>query len=176
MRILGIDPGTNILGYAIIEENSGTPELVHSGILDLRKEKDDYKKLQIIYQKVIELINTYTPNQCAIESPFYGKNAQSMIKLGRAQGVAIAAIISSGIEVREYAPRKVKIAVTGNGNASKEQVARMIQSILKTEIKGHKFDETDAIAIALCHYYNRSQTSNKQYTNWKDFARKKGLL
>ncbi len=176
MRILGIDPGTNILGYAIIEEKDGKPGLVHSGILDLRKEKDDYCKLQIIYQTITHLISDYTPDQCAIESPFYGKNAQSMLKLGRAQGVAIAAILGSGLEVKEYAPRKVKIAVTGNGNASKEQVARMIQSILSVDLQGHKLDETDAIAIALCHYYNRGQGRGKQYTSWKDFARKKGLL
>ena len=176
MKILGIDPGTNILGYAIISETNGKPSLLHSGILDLRKQKDDYKKLQVIYQTVSQLINQYQPDQCAIESPFYGKNAQSMLKLGRAQGVAIAAIISTGLAVSEYAPRKVKIAVTGNGSASKEQVSRMIQSIFGVDLQGHKLDETDAIAIALCHYYNHGNTTKKQYSSWKDFARKKGLL
>ena len=176
MKILGIDPGTNILGYAIISEESNKLSLLSSGILDLRKEKDDYKKLQVIYQTIVDIIRQYQPQECAIESPFYGKNAQSMLKLGRAQGVAIAAVLSTKLPIREYAPRKIKIAVTGNGSASKEQVARMIQSILGVNLEGHKFDETDAIAIALCHYYNRDKNSSKQYSSWKDFARKKGLL
>ncbi len=176
MRILGIDPGTNILGYAIIEENSNALTLVHSGILDLRREKDTYQKLRIIYQKVEEIISKYHPQECAIESPFYGKNVQSMLKLGRAQGVAIAAILNANLPVVEYAARKIKIAVTGNGNASKEQIARMVQSILRAELKSNKLDETDAIAIALCHHFNRGKNTSKEYSDWKDFARKKGLL
>ena len=176
MKILGIDPGTNILGFALIAGDNGKVTLIQSGILDLRKEKDDYKKLSTIYNTVTSLIAKYRPDQCAIESPFYGKNAQSMLKLGRAQGVAIAAILQAGLPITEYAPRKVKIAVTGNGSASKEQVARMVASIIGQDISQATFDETDAIAIALCHYYNRGTSDKKQYSSWKDFAKKKGLL
>jgi len=176
MKILGLDPGTNILGYAIIEIINKKIELEHSGIVDLRSENNDYKKLQKIFNTIKELINKYHPNECAIESPFYGKNAQSMLKLGRAQGVAIAAILQSSLSVVEYAPRKIKLSITGNGNASKEQVAKMVESILNTKINFKTFDQSDAIAIAICHFFNIDKNVNKQYFSWSDFARKKGLI
>ncbi len=176
MKILGIDPGTNILGYAIVQGQGSSVELIASGVLDLRKEKDDYRKLERIFSTVTEIINSYQPDECAVESPFYGKNAQSMLKLGRAQGVAIAAAMSKGLPVTEYAPRKVKIAVTGNGNASKDQVARMVETILHIKTTDKKADETDAMAIALCHFFNYKSRTAGQYSSWKDFARKNNLL
>jgi len=176
MKILGIDPGTNILGYAIIDGKNQNIKIVVSGILDLRRTNDNFRKLNAIFTKISELLDSYTIDQAAIESPFYGKNVQSMLKLGRAQGVAIAAVMQKGVPIYEYAPRKVKIAVTGNGNASKEQVARMIETILGVSLEGRKFDETDALAIAICHFYNSDKKAGSQYSSWKDFARKKGLI
>ncbi len=176
MKILGIDPGTNILGFAIIDAQKNSIELIDSGILDLRKTKDTFQKLNAIYAKISELLDSYAVDQAAIESPFYGKNVQSMLKLGRAQGVAIAAVMQKQISIYEYAPRKVKIAVTGNGNASKEQVARMLESILGFTLEDRKLDETDAIAIAVCHYFNSKNQQKSQYSSWKDYARKKGLI
>ncbi len=176
MKILGIDPGTNILGYAIISTDSSQTELVVSGVLDLRKEKEVLKKLNLIYNFIEQLLAKFEVDEAAIESPFYGKNVQSMLKLGRAQGVAIAAVMRKNIPIYEYAPRKVKIAITGNGNASKEQVARMLSAILDIDLTDKKFDETDAIAIALCHFYNSRTKTKSQYSSWKDYAKRKGLI
>ncbi len=176
MKILGIDPGTNILGYAIIDGEKQNIKIVTSGILDLRRINGTFQKLNAIYTKITELLDSYPVEQAAIESPFYGKNVQSMLKLGRAQGVAIAAVMQKGVPIYEYAPRKVKIAVTGNGNASKEQVARMIETILGISLQDKKFDETDALAIAVCHFYNSGKSTGSQYSSWKDFAKKKGLI
>ncbi len=169
--ILGIDPGTNILGYGIICVEGGRPGYVDMGYFDLRKIKDPFEKLANIFAGVGELIETYNPDELAVESPFYGKNAQVILKLGRAQGAAITAATMRGIAVAEYAPRKAKIAICGNGAASKEQVAMMIQKTLKVELDPKHLDATDALAIALCHHYQMSSplAAVGGKTDWKKF-------
>ena len=154
--ILGIDPGTNILGYGIIRVDSRGPHYVDMGVFDLRKIKDPFEKLANIFSGVSELIEEHHPDELAVESPFYGKNAQVVLKLGRAQGAALTAAVMKGIPVAEYAPRKAKIAICGNGAASKEQVAMMIQKTLKVDLDPKYLDATDALAIALCHHYQMS--------------------
>ncbi len=154
--ILGIDPGTNILGYGIIRVDSKGPHYADMGVFDLRKIKDPFEKLANIFAGVNELIEEHHPDELAVESPFYGKNAQVILKLGRAQGAAITAAIMHGIPVAEYAPRKAKIAICGNGAASKEQVSMMIQKTLKVDLDPKYLDATDALAIALCHHYQQS--------------------
>ena len=151
--ILGIDPGTNLLGFGVIRADAKGPHYKDMGIFDLRKIKDPFDKLANIFAGTSELIETVRPTALAIESPFYGKNAQVILKLGRAQGAAITAAAMKGIPVTEYAPRKAKIAICGNGAASKEQVSMMIQKTLKVNLKPERLDATDALAIALCHYY-----------------------
>ena len=153
MKIIGIDPGTNILGYGIIEIDSKHPHFMDMGVFDLRKIKDPFEKLANIYAGVGELLDEHHPDQLAVESPFYGKNAQVILKLGRAQGAALTAAVIRGIPVAEYAPRKAKIAICGNGAASKEQVSMMIQKTLNVKLDPKYLDATDALAIALCHYY-----------------------
>lgn len=154
--ILGIDPGTNILGFGVVSVDSKGPHYLDMGVFDLRKIKDPFEKLANIFAGVSELIEVHKPDALAVESPFYGKNAQVILKLGRAQGAAITAAIMKGIPVAEYAPRKAKIAICGNGAASKEQVAMMIQRTLKVELDPKYLDATDALAIAMCHYYQQS--------------------
>lgn len=154
--ILGIDPGTNILGYGIIRVGTHGPKFVDMGVFDLRKIKDPFEKLANIFSGVGELIDEHKPDELAVESPFYGKNAQVVLKLGRAQGAAITAAVMRGIPVAEYAPRKAKIAICGNGAASKEQVSMMIQKTLKVDLDPKYLDATDALAIALCHHYQMS--------------------
>lgn len=172
MKILGIDPGTNILGYAIIDEIEKKPIVLFSGKLNLSKLSNPYLKLENIYRKIVFLCVEYKPQVMSIESPFFGTNIQSMLKLGRAQGVAIAAAISQNLEVIEYTPRKIKQSITGNGNASKEQVAQMLKSIINLENLPESFDETDAIAIGLCHFYNqKTSVSKSSYSNWDDFIK-----
>lgn len=169
--ILGIDPGTNILGYGVICIDSKGPHYVDMGVFDLRKIKDPFEKLANIFAGVSELLEIHKPDELAVESPFYGKNAQVILKLGRAQGAALTAAVMKGIPVAEYAPRKAKIAICGNGAASKEQVAMMIQKTLKVELNPKHLDATDALAIALCHHYQVSNplagTGGK--TDWKKF-------
>ena len=169
--ILGIDPGTNILGYGVISVDSKGPHYVNMGVFDLRKIKEPFEKLANIFAGVNELIEEYQPAELAVESPFYGKNAQVILKLGRAQGAAITSAIMHGLPVTEYAPRKAKIAICGNGAASKEQVAMMIQKTLKVELDAKFLDATDALAIALCHHYQKSNplavVGGK--TDWKKF-------
>ena len=169
--ILGIDPGTNILGYGIISVDSKGPHYVDMGVFDLRKIKDPFEKLANIFAGVNELIEEYSPDELAVESPFYGKNAQVVLKLGRAQGAAITAAITHGMPVTEYAPRKAKIAICGNGAASKEQVAMMIQKTLKVDLDPKYLDATDALAIALCHHYQMSNplAGIGGKTDWKKF-------
>ena len=169
--ILGIDPGTNILGYGIISVDSKGPHYVDMGVFDLRKIKDPFEKLANIFAGVTELIELHNPSQLAVESPFYGKNAQVILKLGRAQGAALTAAVMKGIPVAEYAPRKAKIAICGNGAASKEQVALMIQKTLKVELDPKYLDATDALAIALCHHYQLSSplAGITGKTDWKKF-------
>ena len=169
--ILGIDPGTNILGYGVISVDSKGPHYVNMGVFDLRKIKEPFEKLANIFAGVNELIEEYQPAELAVESPFYGKNAQVILKLGRAQGAAITSAIMHGLPVTEYAPRKAKSAICGNGAASKEQVAMMIQKTLKVELDAKFLDATDALAIALCHHYQKSNplavVGGK--TDWKKF-------
>ena len=154
--ILGIDPGTLIMGYGLVKVTGTKLELLEMGVLQPGKVKDSYKKLQLIFNTVSGLITKYQPTAFAIEAPFFGKNVQSMLKLGRAQGVAIAAAMRHGLEVTEYSPKKVKQSVTGNGNASKEQVQKMLQHILCfTETPKH-FDATDALAVAVCHQFQQN--------------------
>ena len=169
--ILGIDPGTNILGFGIIRVDSKGPHYVDMGVFDLRKIKDPFEKLANIFAGINELIEFHKPDQLAVESPFYGKNAQVVLKLGRAQGAALTAAVMHGIPVAEYAPRKAKIAICGNGAASKEQVSMMIQKTLKVDLDPKYLDATDALAIALCHHYQLSSplaaVSGK--SDWKKF-------
>ncbi len=151
--ILGIDPGTLIMGYGIISVNKNNVSLVEMGVLQLSKHKNHAERLKLIFKKLDSLIKIHRPDAVAIEAPFFGKNVQSMLKLGRAQGVAIAAAMMSGLEAEEYAPKKVKQSVTGRGSATKEQVWQMLQHILKFKDDVRFMDATDAVAVALCHHY-----------------------
>lgn len=151
--ILGIDPGTLVLGYGLLAVQGKTVSFIDMGVLKLATHKDAYHRLQLIHLKVKELIEKHHPEALAIEAPFFGKNVQSMLKLGRAQGVAIATAMSAGLSVTEYSPRKIKQAVTGNGNAGKEQVWKMLQTELLIPARPALFDATDAVAVALCHFY-----------------------
>ena len=173
--IMGIDPGTNIMGYAFIGVNGNRARLIAMGVIDLRKCKDMYMKLGEIFTRVQGLINSFLPDERAIEAPFFGKNVQSMLKLGRAQGVAIAAAISRQVPIHEYAPLKIKMAITGNGSASKEQVADMLRRMLNisNEDMPHFMDATDALGAAFCHFIQRGNpVSEKKYSSWADFVNK----
>ena len=152
--ILGIDPGTQLLGFGVIRAVGKKAEYVDMGVLDLRKEADAYTKLRAIHECIAEVCKSYHPDELAIESPFYGKNAQVVLKLGRAQGAAIIAALEGGVSsVTEYAPRKAKEAIVGNGAATKEQVRLMLEKTLHVELEAKYLDATDALAIALCHHY-----------------------
>ena len=173
--ILGIDPGTNVMGFGVIRIVGAKIEMMDMGILDLRKEGDTYLKLKKIYDFVILLIEKFLPDEFAIEAQFFGKNVQSMLKLGRSQGVAIAAALQRDLPIAEYAPLKIKMSITGNGAASKEQVAKMLVQYLKISEEKllPQLDATDALAVALCHYFqSKSLTSGKKFSSWKDFAAK----
>ena len=173
--IMGIDPGTNIMGYAFIGVNGNKARLIAMGVIDLRKCKDMYMKLGEIFTRVQGLINSFLPDELAIEAPFFGKNVQSMLKLGRAQGVAIAAAISRQVPIHEFAPMKIKMAITGNGSSSKEQVADMLRRMLNisSEEMPHFMDATDALGAAFCHFIQRGRpVSDKKYSSWADFAAK----
>ena len=172
--ILGIDPGTLLMGYGIIETNGSVVRMKVMHALKLTSQKDNYRRLQLIHQKVAELIETFRPDEFAIEAPFFGKNVQSMLKLGRAQGVAIAAAMSAGVPVTEYSPKKVKQSVTGNGNAGKEQVWKMLQQLLALNEEPQHFDATDALAVAVCHHFQTKTTllnKNKTMKGWSDFIK-----
>ncbi len=173
--ILGIDPGTLLMGYSIIITKGSAITLKEMQVLQLSPKQDNHERLRLIYAKVVELIKEFKPHELAIEAPFFGKNVQSMLKLGRAQGVAIAAAMSANLPVTEYSPRKVKQAVTGNGNAGKEQVWKMLQQLLHlTEAPKH-FDATDALAIAVCHHFQLTSvktTSATKLKGWEDFIKK----
>jgi len=168
---LGIDPGTNLLGFGVISVDARGPHYVTMGVFDLRKIKDPFERLANIHAGVAELISEHSPSEMAIESPFYGKNAQVILKLGRAQGAAIIAATTAGIPVTEYAPRKAKIAICGNGAASKEQVEVMVQKTLGVTLQPEHLDATDALAIALCHYYQTSSplASVSRSNSWEKF-------
>ena len=170
--ILGIDPGTSIMGYGIILCKSKKLILVSHGVIKLSKYEDHALRLKIIFDKVIGLIEQYHPDELAIEAPFFGKNVQSMLKLGRAQGIAIAAALSREIPYTEYAPRKIKQAVTGNGNASKEQVAKMTQTLLGMKEMPEYLDASDGLAAAICHSFQGGTTTKDEYGSWKAFLSK----
>ena len=173
--ILGIDPGTNIMGYGLLKVIDGRPEMMTMGVIDLRKAGDGYLKLGHIFERVTGIIDAWLPDEMAIEAPFFGKNVQSMLKLGRAQGVAIAAAIHHGVPIHEYAPMKIKMALTGNGSASKEQVAGMLKRLLKLKDDDmSKFmDATDALGAAYCHFMQMGRPeSDAKYHGWKDFVNK----
>ena len=154
--IMGIDPGTNCTGYGFLEVTRGVPRTVVMGYIELNKLRDPYEKLRHIFVRVAALIDEYSPDEVALESPFFGENVQSMLKLGRAQGVAMAAALTRGVSVFEYAPRLVKQVITGNGAASKQQVARLLQAMLKIEYDLKRLDATDGLAVALCHHLRSS--------------------
>ena len=170
--ILGIDPGTSIMGFGLIKVVDKTMHFMQLNELQLKKYDDHYLKLKLIFERTIELIDTYHPDEIAIEAPFYGKNVQSMLKLGRAQGVAMAAGLSREIPIIEYSPKKIKMAITGNGNASKEQVAKMLQSVLNLKELPKNLDSTDGLAAAVCHFYNQGRISvGKTYSGWASFVK-----
>ena len=170
--ILGIDPGTNILGFGIIGIKKNELSIITSGVIRLSKLSNHELKLKSIFEKVSELIEKYLPDEVAIEAPFFGKNVQSMLKLGRAQGVAMAAVLIKDIPIQEYSPRKIKKSITGNGASSKEQVAQMLQTILKMKELPKLLDATDGLAAALCHFYQSNNIGGeKNYSNWKSFVK-----
>ncbi len=170
--ILGIDPGTTIMGFGLIKVVNKNMIFIQMNELQLNKYSDHYVKLKLIFERTIELIDTYHPDEIAIEAPFFGKNVQSMLKLGRAQGVAMAAGLSREVPITEYLPKKIKMAITGNGNASKEQVAKMLQSMLKIGELPKNLDATDGLAAAVCHFYNSGKTEiGKSYTGWSAFVK-----
>jgi crossover junction endodeoxyribonuclease RuvC len=170
--ILGVDPGTTVMGYGIIESEGNTLRLLSLGVLKLNKASTHALKLKNIFEQTFSLIEDYHPDELAIEAPFYGKNVQSMLKLGRAQGVTIAAALSRSIPVFEYSPRKIKQSITGKGSASKEQVALMLQRLLSFREMPRYLDATDGLAVAVCHFFQReSSEQGKHYTGWKSFLK-----
>ena len=170
--ILGIDPGTTIMGFGLIKVVNKKMTFLQLNELSLQKYDDPYIKLKLIFERTIELIDTWNPDEIAIEAPFFGKNVQSMLKLGRAQGVAMAAGLSREVPVTEYSPKKIKMAITGSGNASKEQVARMLQSLLGLKELPKNLDATDGLAAAVCHFYNAGKVEvGKNYTGWAAFVK-----
>ncbi len=174
-RILGIDPGTNVLGFAIIEADRQQINLIEMGVLTFTHVGDEHTiKLRYIFEQVQDLIRQHKPDEMAIEAPFFGKNVQSMLKLGRAQGVAIAAGMVNNLDITEYMPKKIKRAITGNGNASKEQVAGMLENILHRKFDEKYFDSTDALATAVCHHYQSGGVlagKGKSYSGWAAFVK-----
>lgn len=168
--ILGIDPGTSVMGYGVIKIEQNQTSLLQYGVIHLSKYKTQEIKLRKIQEKMLALIDEFLPDQVALEAPFYGKNIQSMLKLGRAQGVAMAAALGRDIPIAEYAPRRIKQAVTGNGNASKEQVSKMLQNLLNFAHDDKLLDATDALAVALCHHYQKFSSKSK-VKSWAAFVR-----
>lgn len=169
--IMGVDPGTNILGYSIISADKNTIKILINGVIQLKKTDDHFIRLGIIYEKLTAYIKEYKPSALAIEAPFFGKNVQSMLKLGRAQGAAIIAGVNNNVPVIEYSPRRIKQSITGKGNASKEQVAKMLESTLKILEMPKYFDATDALAVAVCHFNSGKKISpkGKQFNGWADY-------
>lgn len=169
--ILGIDPGTTIMGFGLLAVEGNSMECIQMEELKLKPKDHHYLRLQQIFTHTLALIDQYHPDEIAIEAPFFGKNVQSMLKLGRAQGVAMAAGLSREIPITEYSPKKIKMAITGNGNASKEQVAKMLQSLLKLKSLPKNLDATDGLAAAVCHFFNPSDaTDGKKYKGWASFV------
>ncbi len=171
--ILGIDPGTTTMGYGIIHAIKNKITIEALGVIELSKYTDHYSKLRKIFERTLAIVEQYKPDEMALEAPFYGKNVQSMLKLGRAQGVAMAAGLYRQVPIFEYSPRKIKQAITGNGNASKEQVAGILKNILKIKEMPIKLDATDGLAAAVCHFYQKDVgQSSKSYSGWGDFVKK----
>ena len=172
-RIIGIDPGTNILGYAVIQIEKKEYRILDMGVLKLKGHKEHTTKLKEIFLQIQEIIETYLPDQMAIEAPFFGKNVQSMLKLGRAQGVSMAAAMTMGLDIEEYSPKKIKQSVTGNGNASKEQVSAMLEQLLKRKFQDQYLDATDALAVAITHYHQSMSPTGKvkKYKDWSSFIK-----
>ena len=174
MKILGIDPGTNLTGYAIIEAAGSNYSLITTGTFDLRKLDNHQTKLKEIFLQLQDLVESFLPKHLAIEAPFYGKNVQSMLKLGRAQGVAMAAGMTMGLEIFEYSPKKIKLAITGNGNASKEQVCAMLEQRLKINLDKKNLDASDALGAAICHAQQLSNpvvVKAQSFSGWKGFIK-----
>lgn len=173
-RILGIDPGTNVMGYGVLSVDGNRAQVVVMGVVELKDLNDPYLKLQRIYEKTAAIIGEYQPDELAIEAPFFGKNVQSMLKLGRAQGVCMAAAVTRGMPIHEYAPLRIKQAITGNGSAAKEQVAMMLQKMLRFDDIPKYLDATDGLAAAYCHFLQISSpvTPQKGVKSWKDFVNK----
>ncbi|MEE2700259.1 MAG: crossover junction endodeoxyribonuclease RuvC [Bacteroidota bacterium] len=170
--ILGIDPGTTIMGYGLLMVKEKKMELIQMGVLHLSKLKSHELKLKKIFERTLSMIDEYKPDELAVEAPFFGKNVQSMLKLGRAQGVAMAAGLYRDVPIFEYTPKKIKKAITGNGNASKEQVAAMLRSLLSIEEMPKHLDATDGLAAAVCHHFQGDVSENrKSYTGWKAFLK-----
>jgi len=171
--ILGIDPGSNLLGYAFLRVENRKVSLVSMGTLDMRAQDNQLDKLKQIFEELSELIKLYQPTEAAVEAPFYGKDAQAMLKLGRAQGVAMVAMGVQGLKVTEYSPRSVKKAVTGKGNSSKEQVAAMLPHLVTGEIVYKFIDASDALAVAYCHYLQNNNVigGGTKYNSWSDFLK-----
>ena len=168
--ILGIDPGTIIMGYGLIQVKGNKAELINMGVLHLSKLNSHELKLKKIFERTLQLVEEYKPDEFAVEAPFFGKNVQSMLKLGRAQGVAMAAALYRDVPIFEYSPKKIKMSITGSGNSSKEQVASMLQSLLKIEKLPKHLDATDGLAAAMCHHFQRNTaSSSKNYSGWKSF-------
>ena len=173
--IIGIDPGTNVMGYGILGIKGKKPSMIAIGVIQLSKFESHYLRLSRIFERVTMLVEQYLPDEMAIEAPFFGKNVQSMLKLGRAQGVAMAAALARDVPITEYEPRKIKMAITGNGAASKEQVQEMLRRILDIPRENllPQLDATDALAAALCHFYESSRPQiDKGYRSWKEFIAK----
>ena len=170
-RILGIDPGTNVFGFAVIEAEINNIHVLEIGAIHLKGDKDHTEKLKEIFLEIQEIIERYLPKELAIEAPCFGKTVQSMLKLGRAQGVAMAAGMTMGLIITEYSPKKVKQAVTGNGNASKEQVSGMLCRMLNVKPENLALDATDALAVALCHHFQAGKPVSSKSNGWKSFIR-----
>ena len=170
--ILGIDPGTTIMGYGVIHIKESQIILLEMGVLHLSKLTSHELKLKKIFERTLELLDQYNPDEFAVEAPFFGKNVQSMLKLGRAQGVAMAAALNREIPIYEYAPRKIKLAITGKGTSSKEQVAAMLQSLLKIKKLPKHLDATDGLAAAVCHHFQKNSLDKKRtYTGWDAYIK-----
>jgi crossover junction endodeoxyribonuclease RuvC len=169
--ILGIDPGTTIMGFGLIRVKKREMKLIQMHELQLKKYDNHYLKLHQIFERTLGLIEEYNPDQIAIEAPFFGKNVQSMLKLGRAQGVAMAAGLYREVPITEYSPKKIKMAITGNGNASKEQVAKMLQSLFKIKELPKNLDATDGLAAAVCHFFNQGRPEKtNSYSGWQAYV------
>lgn len=181
-RIIGIDPGTNVLGYAVIEIENKKIKLINLGVVKMGHLDSQANKLMRLFERVSKLIEVYEAGEMAVEAPFFGKNVQSMLKLGRAQGVALAAGFQQGLSVYEYSPKQIKLAVTGNGNASKEQVAGMVTHLTGTKINEKFLDATDALAVAICHHLKigdgnlSKRQEGEKFKSWKEFAKSRGKI